>query len=64
MKIAITRKKGVGKTFIAGTLAKLFARDSYNMVVVDANLNFNTASSLEIPVEIAEKIVPITDNDA
>jgi CO dehydrogenase maturation factor len=64
MKIAVAGKGGVGKTFVAGTLARLFARDGYNVLAVDADPNINTASSLGIPAEVAEKIVPLTDNDA
>ncbi len=63
MKIAVAGKGGVGKTFISGTLARLLAQDGYNVLAVDADPNINTASSLGIPPDIAEKIVPLSDND-
>lgn len=64
MKIAIAGKGGVGKTFIAGTLARLLARDGYNVLAVDADPNINTSSSIGISPEIAEKIVPLSENDS
>jgi len=63
MKIAVAGKGGVGKTFIAGTLARLLARDGYNVLAVDADPNINTASSIRVPLEVAEKIVPLSEND-
>ena len=63
MKIAVAGKGGVGKTFISGTLARLLAQDGYNVLAVDADPNINTASSLGIPPDIAEKIVPLSDNE-
>ena len=61
MKIAVAGKGGVGKTFISGTLARLLARDGYNVIAVDADPNINTASSLGIPQEIVEKIIPLSE---
>jgi len=64
LKFAVAGKGGVGKTFISGTLARLLARDGYNVLAVDADPNINLASTLGIPSEVAEKIVPLSDNDA
>ena len=64
MKIAVAGKGGVGKTFVAGTLARLFARDGYNVLAVDADPNINTASTLGIPYEVAEKVVPLSENSS
>lgn len=64
MKIAVAGKGGVGKTFVSGTLARLFARDGYNVLAVDADPNINLAATLGIPSEVAEEIVPLSDNDA
>lgn len=63
MKIAVAGKGGVGKTFTAGTLARLLAREGYNVLAVDADPNINTASTLGIGADIAEKIIPLSDND-
>ena len=64
MKIAVAGKGGVGKTFISGTLARLLARDGYNVLAVDADPNINLASTLAIPREVSDRIVPLSDNDA
>ncbi len=64
MKIAVAGKGGVGKTFISGTLARLLARDGYNVLAVDADPNINLASTLGIPSEVSEGILPLSDNDA
>ena len=63
MKIAVAGKGGVGKTFISGTLARLLAQDGYNVLAVDADPNINTASSLGIPSDVSEKIVPLSENE-
>ena len=64
MKIAVAGKGGVGKTFISGTLARLLARDGYNVLAVDADPNINLASTLGITREISDKIVPLSDNES
>lgn len=48
MKIAVTGKGGVGKTTIAGTLARLFARDGYNVIAIDADPAMNLKFALGI----------------
>jgi len=64
LKFAVAGKGGVGKTFVSATLARLLARDGYNVLAVDADSNINLASSLGIDREVAEKIVPLADNEA
>jgi CO dehydrogenase maturation factor len=61
LKIAITGKGGVGKTTLAGGLARMLAEEGYNVVAVDADPDANLASSLGIPPEEMEGVVPIAD---
>jgi len=46
VKIAITGKGGVGKTTLAGTLARLLARDGFSVVAIDADPDMNLSSAL------------------
>lgn len=64
MKIAVAGKGGVGKTFIASTLCRLLASDGYNVLAVDADPNYNLAYSLGVPRDVADGIVPLTENEA
>ncbi|WP_292459555.1 AAA family ATPase [Methanothermococcus sp.] len=52
MKIAITGKGGVGKTFISSTLARLFEKNGYKVIAVDADPDMNLACALGIDEEI------------
>jgi len=64
MKIAVAGKGGVGKTLISSTLARLLARDGYNVLAIDADPNINLATALGVPREDADKIIPISENDS
>ncbi|MBU2600697.1 MAG: AAA family ATPase [Actinobacteria bacterium] len=61
MKIAVTGKGGVGKTTLAGTMARIFAAEGYRVLAVDADPDANLASALGISADIARGIVPIAD---
>src|SRR5262245_11804420 len=51
MKLAVTGKGGVGKTTIAGTLARILARDHQRVLALDVDSNPNLALSLGVPRE-------------
>ncbi|MHA1148931.1 MAG: nucleotide-binding protein [Promethearchaeota archaeon] len=61
MKIAVAGKGGVGKTLIAGTLARLFAKDGFKVLAIDNDNAMNLSYTLGISKEIREKIVPLAE---
>jgi len=62
MKIAVTGKGGVGKTVVAGVLAHFFVEKSFKVLAIDADPSPNLAITLGIPINQANKIVPISEN--
>jgi CO dehydrogenase maturation factor len=62
MKIAVSGKGGVGKTLVSGTLAGFFAQKGFKVMAIDADPSPNLALTLGIPVEEANKIIPISEN--
>jgi CO dehydrogenase maturation factor len=62
LKIAVSGKGGVGKTLVSGTLAGYFAQKGFKVMAIDADPSPNLALTLGIPVEEANKIVPISEN--
>jgi CO dehydrogenase maturation factor len=61
MKIAVAGKGGVGKTLIAGTLARLFAKDGYNVLAIDNDSAMNLSYTLGIDEKVKANIVPISE---
>lgn len=60
MKIAVSGKGGVGKTLIAGTLARLFAKDGFKVLAIDNDSAMNLSYTLGISNDVKEKLVPIS----
>ena len=60
-KIAVVGKGGVGKTTIAGTLARLFAKNGYRVIAIDADPSMNLFTSIGIHETKIKDIVPISD---
>ncbi len=63
MKIAVAGKGGVGKTTVAGTIARLLGRDGLRILAVDADPSYTLWSALGIPADVAHKIIPLTENE-
>jgi len=63
VKIAVSGKGGVGKTFVAGVLAHFFAKKGFTVLAIDADPSPNLALTLGIPLDEANKIVPVSEND-
>lgn len=61
VKIAVTGKGGVGKTTLAGTMARILADEGYSVLAVDADPDANLASALGISSDVAGDITPIAD---
>lgn len=61
-KIAVAGKGGVGKTFIAGTLARALAQKGRSVVAVDGDPAMNLAYSLGFPPQMAKLVHPLSDN--
>lgn len=61
MKIAVTGKGGVGKTTLAGILARIYAAGGYKVLAVDADPDSNLASALGFPDKVVDRIVPLSE---
>src|SRR5512136_175803 len=59
MKIAISGKGGVGKTTLAGVLARILAHLGRKVLAIDADPDSNLASAIGLPNEVLAKLSPI-----
>ena len=59
LRVAVAGKGGAGKTTLSSTLARLFARQGRDVIVVDGDSNPNVATALGIGRERAEAIEPL-----
>ena len=62
MKLAVVGKGGVGKTIVAGTLARILASEGYNVIAVDADPNLNLGMTLGLSREELKEVIPISQN--
>ena len=59
MKIAISGKGGVGKTTLAGVMARILADQGRKVLAIDADPDSNLASAIGLPKEALGKLLPI-----
>jgi CO dehydrogenase maturation factor len=59
MKIAISGKGGVGKTTLAGVMARILANRGRKVLAIDADPDSNLASAIGLPKESLAKLLPI-----
>lgn len=62
MKVAVSGKGGVGKTLIAGGLARGFVARGFKTIAIDADSSPNLGLTLGLKPEETRKIVPISEN--
>ncbi len=62
MKVAVSGKGGVGKTLIAGGLARGFSERGLKTIAIDADSSPNLGLTLGLSAEETRKIVPISEN--
>jgi CO dehydrogenase maturation factor len=59
MKIAISGKGGVGKTTLAGVMARVLAKRGQKVIAVDADPDSNLASALGVEETEVKKAQPL-----
>lgn len=60
LKIAVSGKGGVGKTTVAGILARIYGREGRDVLAVDADPAPSLASAIGVPKEERDAIVPLS----
>jgi CO dehydrogenase maturation factor len=63
LKLAVSGKGGVGKTFLAAGLAEYYAGRGHPVIAIDADSSPNLALSLGLSSKEAAGIVPVAEND-
>jgi CO dehydrogenase maturation factor len=61
MKISVSGKGGVGKTLVAGVLARMFANDDFKVLAIDNDSAMNLSYTLGIDEKTKAQIVPIKE---
>ena len=62
MKVAVSGKGGVGKTLIAGGLARGFVERGLKTIAIDADSSPNLGLTLGLSAEETRKLIPISEN--
>jgi CO dehydrogenase maturation factor len=62
LKVAVSGKGGVGKTFVAAGIAHFLAKNGFKVLAIDADPTPNLAFTLGISREEASEIVPVSEN--
>ena len=61
MKIAISGKGGVGKTTLAGVLARTLSAQKETVLAIDADPDSNLASAVGVPLDLLKNVTPLAE---